>query len=138
MDFVLFADDNNIVSSHTNLNELIKTINAELTQVSSWFKCNKLSLNISKNMVSNSLLVYLLLANCTPPIVPNSDYSTQLPDIYSSTSFTVTCWSGYFSGEESQSTTLTCNNGTIEGDDPTCYGTSYKQGGIRRASTSLV
>ena len=38
--FVLFADDTNIVLSHTNLNELRK--------VSSWFKCNKLSLNISK------------------------------------------------------------------------------------------
>ena len=48
LDFVLFADDTNIVSSHTNLNELIGTINAELTKVSSWFKCNKLSLNISK------------------------------------------------------------------------------------------
>ena len=46
--FVLFADDTNIVLSHTNLNELINTLNAELTKVSSWFKCNKLSLNISK------------------------------------------------------------------------------------------
>ena len=46
--FVLFADDTNIVLSHTNLNELIDTLNAELRKVSSWFKCNKLSLNISK------------------------------------------------------------------------------------------
>ena len=48
LDFVLFADDTNIVLSHTNLNELIRTFNAELTKTSSWFKCNKLSLNISK------------------------------------------------------------------------------------------
>ena len=46
--FVLFADDTNIVLSHTNLNEVIKTLNAELKKVSSRFKCNKLSLNISK------------------------------------------------------------------------------------------
>ena len=39
--FVLFADDTNIVLSHTNLNELIDTLNAELRKVSSWFKCNK-------------------------------------------------------------------------------------------------
>ena len=38
----------NIVLSHTNLNELINTLNAELTNVSSWFECNKLSLNLSQ------------------------------------------------------------------------------------------
>ena len=48
LSFVLFADDTNIVLSHKNLNRLISTLNVELAKVSSWFKCNKLSLNISK------------------------------------------------------------------------------------------
>ena len=33
---------------HKNLNELINTLNVELTQVLSWFKCNKLLLNLGK------------------------------------------------------------------------------------------
>ena len=46
--FVLFADDTNVVFSHTDLNELINILNPELDKLSSWFKCNKLSLNINK------------------------------------------------------------------------------------------
>ena len=42
LSFVLFADDTNILLSHNNLN-------LELINVSSWFKSNKLSLNISKS-----------------------------------------------------------------------------------------
>ena len=48
LDFVLFADDTNIFYSHSNLNTLVNTLNSELPKVSSWFKCNKLSLNINK------------------------------------------------------------------------------------------
>ena len=48
LSFVLFADDTNILLSHKNLIELINIMNLELINVSSWFKCNKLSLNISK------------------------------------------------------------------------------------------
>ena len=44
----MFADDTNILFSHKNLPELIATLNSELSNISSWFKCNKLSLNISK------------------------------------------------------------------------------------------
>ena len=46
--FILFADDTNILYSHKHLTELINTLNTELINVSSWFKCNKLSLNIAK------------------------------------------------------------------------------------------
>ena len=45
---VLFADDTNMFLSHKNLVELEHIINNELVQVDTWFKCNKLSLNISK------------------------------------------------------------------------------------------
>ena len=48
LSFVLFADDTNILLSHNNLRELIHIMNLELINVSSWFKNNKLSLNISK------------------------------------------------------------------------------------------
>ena len=46
--FILFADDTNILYSHKDLTELVNTLNTELTNISSWFKCNKLSLNIAK------------------------------------------------------------------------------------------
>ena len=48
LSFILFADDTNILLSNNNLTELINVLNFELKKVSSWFKCNKLSLNISK------------------------------------------------------------------------------------------
>ena len=46
--FVMFADDTTILASHKNLNQLIHILNSELINISSWFKCNKLSLNINK------------------------------------------------------------------------------------------
>ena len=46
--YILFADDTNIFYSHTDLNTLVTTLNLELTKLSSWFKCNKLSLNVNK------------------------------------------------------------------------------------------
>ena len=48
LSFVLFADDTNILLSHNNLREIKNIMNLELINVSSWFKSNKLSLNISK------------------------------------------------------------------------------------------
>ena len=48
LSFIMFADDTNILFSHKNLPELIATLNSELSNISSWFKCNKLSLNINK------------------------------------------------------------------------------------------
>ena len=46
--FILFADDTNIFLSHKCLDTLVDILNLELRKVSSWFKCNKLSLNIDK------------------------------------------------------------------------------------------
>ena len=43
----MFADDTTVLTSHKNLNVLINTFNVELSKISTWFKCNKLSLNIS-------------------------------------------------------------------------------------------
>ena len=51
LSFILFADDTNILLAHKNLRELINIMNLELKNVSSWFKCNKLSLNISKTHI---------------------------------------------------------------------------------------
>jgi hypothetical protein len=48
LQYVLFADDTNIFMSHPDLNTLVSTFNEELKNVSSWFKANKLSLNVSK------------------------------------------------------------------------------------------
>ena len=45
---VIFADDTNLFLSHNNPNELQNVLNAELQKVNTWFRCNKLSLNISK------------------------------------------------------------------------------------------
>ena len=48
MSFYMFADDTNLIISDSNLQRLITTINIELSHISSWFKANKLSLNIKK------------------------------------------------------------------------------------------
>ena len=48
LSFILFADDTNIFYSHKNFDSLITMLNSELSKVSSWFICNKLSLNIAK------------------------------------------------------------------------------------------
>ena len=48
LSFIMFADYTNILFSHKNLPELIATLNSELSNISSWFKCNKLSFNINK------------------------------------------------------------------------------------------
>ena len=45
---VLFADDKNLFISDKNIGELFKKMNKELKNVSTWFKPNKLSVNIDK------------------------------------------------------------------------------------------
>ena len=45
---LLFADDTTFQLSGKNLDELFSCLNEELTRASEWFKCNKLTLNISK------------------------------------------------------------------------------------------
>ncbi len=48
MKFILFADDTNIVASNKNPEYLSYLVNTETNKVSTWFKANKLSLNIKK------------------------------------------------------------------------------------------
>ena len=45
---VMFADDTNLFLSHKNIDTLFAIINVELENVSTWFKSNKLSLNVNK------------------------------------------------------------------------------------------
>lgn len=45
---IMFADDTNIFFKHKNFNILINMVNDELRLISTWFKLNKLSLNVKK------------------------------------------------------------------------------------------
>ena len=45
---IIFADDTNLLLSHKNPLELQKLLNTELINVDTWFRSNKLSLNINK------------------------------------------------------------------------------------------
>ena len=46
---VMFADDTNLFLSHKNIDTLFAIMNAELENVTTWFKSNKLSLNLHKS-----------------------------------------------------------------------------------------
>ena len=48
LSFTLFADDTNIFNKNSNLQQLIRSTNEELSKLSLWFKANRLSLNITK------------------------------------------------------------------------------------------
>ena len=48
LSFFIYADDTNGIMSNRNLQDLITSVNAELSNISTWFKANKLSLNVSK------------------------------------------------------------------------------------------
>ena len=48
LNFIIFADDTSVFLSHKNLDILTNLLISELSKISTWFKCNKLSLNISK------------------------------------------------------------------------------------------
>ena len=48
LNFILFADDTNIIYSHNDLAQLQKVVNHELSKLSNWFKSNMLSLNAIK------------------------------------------------------------------------------------------
>ena len=43
---VMFADDTNLFLSYKKIDTLFATMNVELENVSTWFKSNKLSLNV--------------------------------------------------------------------------------------------
>src|SRR6218665_586202 len=48
LNFILFADDTNLLASHKSLDELVKIANQELSSISDWFRANRLSLNVLK------------------------------------------------------------------------------------------
>ena len=48
LDFLLFADDTTILYSSSDIVGKIPLVNRELTEVSNWFKANKLSVNATK------------------------------------------------------------------------------------------
>ena len=48
MEFILFADDTNLFLQDTSLSSLEIRLNIELEKISTWFKVNKLSLNLNK------------------------------------------------------------------------------------------
>jgi len=47
--FILFADDTNIFATDKSLDNMINTVNFELKKLATWFRANKLSLNIKKS-----------------------------------------------------------------------------------------
>ena len=51
LNFILFADDTNILYKHKDVECLTKNLNTELLKVSEWIKANKLQLNYEKNNV---------------------------------------------------------------------------------------
>eukprot|EP00057_Strongylocentrotus_purpuratus_P030161 XP_780867.2 PREDICTED: sushi, von Willebrand factor type A, EGF and pentraxin domain-containing protein 1 [Strongylocentrotus purpuratus] len=59
--------------------------------------------------------------DCEPPTVQYSDYRVQQPDVLHNTDITITCWANYSIDADSQSATLSCNDGSFQEDTPTCY-----------------
>ena len=49
--FILYADDTNLLFSDADINTLVSNINAELITLSDWFRVNRLSLNVKKTNV---------------------------------------------------------------------------------------
>ena len=48
VELILFADDTNLFMSHKDPVYLADSLNSELNKLSTWFKANKLSLNLKK------------------------------------------------------------------------------------------
>ena len=65
---VIFADDTNLFLFHRTIDKLFASLNVEFENISTWFKSNKLSLEVNK---TKSLLFYLLLKlKLLPQILP--------------------------------------------------------------------
>jgi len=48
LQFILFADDTNILYSNSDFRSLLENVNLELNSLSDWFKANRLSINLKK------------------------------------------------------------------------------------------
>ena len=59
LDFHLFADDNNILLQDQNLKSLELKLNEELDKVNQWLQSNRLSLNISSNVLHSEAKKFL-------------------------------------------------------------------------------
>ena len=64
LSFFIYADDTNAIVSNSNLNDLIHSVNNELNKICTWFKANKLSLNIDK---TSCMIFKILHSNRTYP-----------------------------------------------------------------------
>ena len=53
LNFILFADDTTVICSNSNIQILYDILNRELPNISSWFKSNRLSLNLQKTHYIN-------------------------------------------------------------------------------------
>ena len=60
---ILFADDTTLYLSSRNVTELINSLNHDLVQLNEWFRVNRLSLNIEKN-----IYIYIHCATFHNPI----------------------------------------------------------------------
>ena len=49
---IMFADDINLFSEHSNIKTLLKTVNDELIKTNKWFSANKRSFNVGKSKFS--------------------------------------------------------------------------------------
>lgn len=58
--FILFADDSNVFFTDKSIEKLQRKVNKELEVISTWFKANKLSLNLAKTC-------FILFRGCRKP-----------------------------------------------------------------------
>jgi hypothetical protein len=58
--FVLFADDANLFAEEHNPAGLFEMVNGGLAELGSWFRCNRLTLNLIK-------IEYVYFAGTRPP-----------------------------------------------------------------------
>lgn len=63
--FILFADDTNIFQTGSSINELCKSVSEELAKLDTWFKVNRLSLNVNK---TNFMIFTNNAINCDPKV----------------------------------------------------------------------
>ena len=73
--FSLFADDTVVAYSNQNINEVIATVNRELSFLHDWFKCNKLYLNFDK---TNYVIFHSKNKKIPPDIGPIRIANTQI------------------------------------------------------------
>ena len=74
LEFILFADDTTILYSSKHIVNELSLINRELSEVSNWFKANKLSVNASKTN-------YMIMGTPKMTAMKTPDNSTLQPNI---------------------------------------------------------